>query len=119
MTVVELGSDHPDAPSLDFRPYDPEHGTEGHLGDHCGACARLAPVVVELGETGGDHWQTMQIQWQEACDTIFRQFDDAVADHFPDHLPQNCTTCPEKPILPVKPIQPTERAIAQNAKDDS
>jgi len=116
--VVEASG--PDDVSLDFRPYDSPHGTEGHVGAYCGQCGALASVVIQLGPTGGDHWQSVQIAWQEQCDTIFRDFDNAVADHFPEHLPQNCDGCPDASQwkLPEKPIQPIERSIAQNARND-
>jgi len=96
---------------------DPEHGVQGHVGHRCGPCAYLATEhIVEISPTGPDHWQNLQLSWQEDCDVIFRQFDDAVAAHFPQHLPANCPDCPETPPLPPKPIPPVERATAQNAR---
>ncbi len=92
---------------------EPEHGHEDHTGYRCSACASESQVQVLIHPNTGDYWQSKQISWQEACDVIFRAFDDATAEHFPVHLPVNCKDCPEKPILPIKPVMPSERAVAQ------
>jgi len=86
------------------------HGTPGHTGFRCKQCALSSAVVVESYPMHTpDLWQKKQLAWQEACDVIFREFDDAVASHFPDHLPAGCTNCPVPPELPVKPLPPYER----------
>jgi len=54
-------------------------------------------------------WQRQQIRWQEECDVIFRQFDNDVAAHFPQHLGPNCSNCPTPPPMPEKPKPPFER----------
>jgi len=92
------------------------HGVEGHLGWRCKECAMLAAVVVFAEPLGPDHWQNKQIAWQEECDVVMVAFDASVAAHFPVHLPQNCNTCPVKPILPPKPVAPVERVTAQKAR---
>ncbi len=96
---------------------DPDHGMDGHIGHRCKQCAYLSGKTVAIAPAGPDHWQSLQIAWQEQCDVIFRQFDDAVAAHFPKHLPANCPDCPETPPLPIKPVAPVERSTAQNARD--
>ncbi len=120
--ILAAGNDIEDRPNLgespDFRVPDPEHGGPDHLGVYCGYCALLSGVQVQAAPTGGDHWQNLQLRWQEECDIVFRAFDDAVADHFPDHEPVNCDTCPSPPNLPEKPVRPIERAIAQSARDE-
>ncbi len=120
--IHAASNDNEDRPNLgdtpDFREPDPDHGEPGHKGVYCGKCAQLSSVQVQAAPTGGDHWQNLQIKWQEDCDVVFRTFDDAVADHFPDHAPVNCDTCPVPPELPGKPIRPEERAIAQTARTD-
>jgi len=86
------------------------HGTEGHTGFRCGQCARAANTVVEAYPIHApDLWQKKQIDWQEECDEVFRAFDDAVAAHFPNHLPMGCVNCPVAPDLPIKPEPPYER----------
>lgn len=87
-----------------------QHGVEGHTGWKCGQCAHESetPSVI-YPRDADDIWQDKQLFWQEQCDVIFRDFDTAVAEHFPDHLPQNCTTCPVKPTMPPKPVRPYER----------
>ncbi len=118
--VLAAANDKEDRPDLgeprDIREPDTDHGQPGHKGVCCGQCARLSVSQVQAAPTGGDHWQNKQIEWQESCDKIFRIFDDAVADHFPDHLPVNCEACPTPPDLPVKPLPPVERSIAQAAR---
>lgn len=98
---------------------EPAHGDPGHGGYRCGECAQRSTNQVRIHPNSGDYWQTKQIEWQEACDVIFRQFDDAVAAHFPSHLPQNCPDCPAKPILPEKPIVPSDRALKQISREAS
>lgn len=102
---------------------DPEHGEEGHTGFRCVQCAMESgyydvndvwvPTTVLIESSSGDAWQTKQIVWQEACDVVFRKFDDDTADHFPVHEPRGCTTCPEKPDLPPKPVKPIDRVDSQ------
>lgn len=100
------------------------HGSEDHTGFRCPQCAAESGYIdADSGQwqhgaaliesSSGDHWQSKQIQWQEHCDRVFRAFDDAVAEHFPEHQPVNCKTCPEKPILPDKPHRPIDRADRQ------
>jgi len=87
-----------------------DHGTDGHTGYLCGICALESDnVCVIYPAHAPDLWQQKQIDWQEDCDGIMSAFDDAVATHFPIHAPQNCQTCPVKPLLPKKPLPPTER----------
>ncbi len=122
MTVeaaITDANDIPDDPRENYRQDNPDHGFDGHLPYVCGECAKLAPNRSLISPTTGDHWQTLQINWQEQCDIAFRAFDDEVAAHFPEHLPVGCQDCPDKPILPDKPIQPYERSIRQNARDAS
>jgi len=98
-------------------PFD--HGVPGHLGYRCVQCARVAETRVEITQDSTGYWQGKQISWQEDCDEIMTQFDEDVAIHFPIHIPavatgsnvgeSRCTTCPVKPILPVKPNPPIER----------
>jgi len=88
---------------------DVPHNVNGHTGFRCIECARESPVMVSIVDDGGDYWQNVQIQWQEECDKVMSAFDEAVAIHFPVHQPQNCQTCPVKPILPEKPNPPVER----------
>lgn len=94
-------------------PVDHEHGHPDHEGLRCAECALMSPNACIIHPSSGDYWQDLQIKWQEQCDVIFRRFDDAVAAHFPDHQPQGCMSCPPKPILPVKPTMPFERALEQ------
>jgi len=121
MTAVKAAAnDAEDRPNLgdtpDFRDPDTPHDTGDHIGVYCGECGMQSATVVLAGPTSADHWQDKQLSWQEDCDTVFRAFDDAVAAHFPDHLPVNCQDCPAPPALPEKPIRPVERTIAQNAR---
>lgn len=90
---------------------DVEHGMEGHKGFRCLECARISPNMIGIVSDGGDYWQNKQIAWQEECDVVFRAFDDAVAAHFPNHLPQNCQSCPVPPALPERPNPPAERRL--------
>lgn len=86
------------------------HGTPGHTGFRCKQCAQNSDVVVEAYPLHApDLWTKKQIEWQEACDEVFREFDDAVAAHFPNHLPAGCVNCPVPPALPIKPEPPYER----------
>lgn len=89
------------------------HDLDGHTGYRCRQCAEESPGTVLIESSSGDYWQTKQINWQEACDVVFRAFDDAVAAHFPDHEPVNCMTCPAKPVLPPKPQVPIDRVSKQ------
>lgn len=92
------------------------HGENGHSGFRCGQCASRGSLITDHGI---DHWQNKQLEWQEACDVIMAAFDVAVAEHFPYHIPAvasgpnmgtpRCDDCPEKPVLPEKPVQPFER----------
>lgn len=100
----------------DYDRRGPEHGVDGHIGWRCGICALMNPNAVVISPNSGDFWQNKQIHWQEACDIVFRAYDDAVADHFPVHMPQNCGFCPTKPHLPPKPVPPVERSLKQGAK---
>lgn len=91
-----------------------EHGTLGHNGFRCGQCAGLSSdSKITANDHGVDYFQNKQIGWQEECDVIMSQFQTDVADHFPDHLPQNCQTCPVKPDLPPKPMPPIERSLGK------
>jgi len=73
----------------------------------------------KIQPTTVDYWQDKQLAWQEDCDVVMVQFDRDVADHFPVHQPmdmktgQVCPTCPQRPILPLKPHPPVERALTQ------
>ncbi len=93
------------------------HGVEGHTGYRCGSCALTKPGAVQVQSDSSDHWQTKQIEWQEECDKIFREFDVAVAAHWPVHLPVNCQDCPVTAPLPPKPTPPQERTWVGGAKD--
>jgi len=93
------------------------HGEFAHMGYRCVQCARDAEFEVEITQDTADYWQGQQIAWQEMCDMVMSGFDEAVAEHFPEHIPLNlktgeprCTTCPVKPILPIKPNPPIERS---------
>lgn len=90
------------------------HGEDGHTGFRCYECAQVSGVRVMIHPTSGDWWQTKQIEWQEQCDLIHTAFQEAVAAHFPDHQPFNCDSCPEKPVMPPKPIMPVERALQRD-----
>lgn len=109
------GRDRPTPHQLETKlQHDEPHGQPGHRGVKCYECAQMSGKRTQIAPNSGDYWQTKQIEWQEACDKIFRAFDDSVAAHFPEHVPgaQNCG-CPEKPKLPPKPVQPRERALGQ------
>lgn len=95
------------------------HGVAGHSGWRCGDCAREAVNVTKVAVHGVDYWQNQQIAWQEECDKLQVEFDVRVADHFPEHLPQNCELCPSAPIMPAKPFPPVERALTQLKKNEA
>ncbi len=101
----------------DLMMNEPPHGEPGHGGYKCSECAQEGKNQVRIHPNTGDYWQTKQIEWQEQCDVIFRQFDDDVAAHFPQHLPRGCENCPEPPELPPKPIVPVERAMQQESRE--
>lgn len=91
-----------------------DHGAPGHIGFRCGQCAQdSTDHSVAITDHHIDYWQTKQIDWQEACDVVMRAFDQAVEDHFPEHQPQGCQTCPVMGDLPEKPSPPYERALGQ------
>lgn len=109
--MVEIRYDDRPASKSDWTLEDDvAHGLPGHKGVRCGTCAQHSTTIVRLQPTLADYWQTKQIEWQEACDVVFRAFDDSVAAHFPEHVPgaKNCG-CPTKPKLPQKPQMPYER----------
>lgn len=56
-----------------------------------------------------NYWQDKVIKWQEECDRMFRQFDDSVAAHFPQHMGPGCKGCPVAPPMPPRPERPFER----------
>lgn len=112
-----MDSEKPDSQILDFeRHQSPGHGAEGHTGYRCGSCAAESGVAILAAPDTGNYWQNLQIAWQEQCDILFNQFDDAVATHFPLHTGPGCKTCPTKPEMPPKPIKPNERALKQNVQ---
>lgn len=88
---------------------DVPHNINGHTGWRCLECARDSGTMNAIESDGGDYWQNKQLGWQEACDVLMAGFQVAVADHFPNHRPFGCVTCPEAPELPVKPNPPVER----------
>lgn len=106
---------------------DSPHGDEDHIGLRCPTCAaesgyyddddNWVSTSVMIESSSGDHWQTKQLQWQEACDVIFRQVDEATLAHFPEHEPQNCKTCPVAPDLPPKPLRPIDRVDKQSSRE--
>lgn len=112
MTVVNSAK----KTAFQMEPEDVTHGVEGHIGYKCGQCAREAPVVIQLADSGGEYWQNLQLLWQEECDVLQNSFDADVAAHFPNHKPIGCTECPTPFAMPVKPNPPSERAVRQNAK---
>lgn len=86
-----------------------EHGEEGHTGWKCIECAFEGQNVVSaFPPHDDDHWQDVQLKWQEECDKLHS----AKINHLPDHVPNNphsdchpsvgyCiiyTDDPEKPI---------------------
>lgn len=105
---------------------DPPHGDENHVGHRCSQCAAESgyydenDIYIQTGvmieSSSGDHWQTKQLQWQEACDMIFRAVDEATLAHFPEHEPQNCKTCPVPPVMPPKPLRPIDRVDKQSSR---
>lgn len=94
---------------------DPQHGAPGHIGFRCPICAAESPNAVLIETTSGDAWQTKQIKWQEACDVVYRQFDDDNAAHWKEHKARDCLTCPviEDYPMPVKPQMPLDRVNKQ------
>jgi len=89
------------------------HGVFGHIGYRCRQCAYLSLETNSIAGDSGEYWQNKQIDWQEDCDTIMAEFDQAVMDHFPVHLPVNCQTCPIRGELPAKPMPPIERSMGK------
>ncbi len=111
---------HPDERPTSYElsvPDDTIHGELGHIGYRCYICAQLSSVMIQAASSGGEYWQNKQLLWQEECDKLQNQFDADVAAHFPDHYPIGCKTCPTTFEMPPKPLPPSERAIAQNARD--
>lgn len=110
--------DRPAAPKFDQWQADELHGVPGHHGYLCRQCAFLSEITVQAAPTGADHWQNLQIAWQEDCDIVFRQHDVDTWQHMSSgtHQPVNCLLCPVPPVMPVKPEPPYERAIGQSAR---
>lgn len=90
------------------------HGEEGHTGWKCIKCAMEADTVVSaFPPHDDDHWQDVQLHWQEDCDKLHS----AKITHLPDHVPNDrasdCFTGTAKCILyepdPPKPEKQFER----------
>lgn len=103
--------EYPPAADIDWAKHfgSSEHGTDDHYGFRCPECAALSKVPIQLIDRHVDYWQNVQISWQEDCDKIMAKFDEAVADHFREHTGPQCQTCPEKSVLPPKPLPVFER----------
>lgn len=62
------------------------HGEEGHTGWKCIECAMEAKLVVSaFPPHDDDHWQDVQLIWQEECDKLHS----AKINHLPDHTPND------------------------------
>lgn len=90
------------------------HGEPGHTGWKCAECGMEAGTVVSaFPPHDDDHWQDVQLKWQEECDVLHS----AKINHLPSHQPNNtssiCSVLREECVLyrpdPTKPIKQFER----------
>jgi len=100
-----------------------EHGEEGHTGWRCIKCAMESEVMVSAFPAhSDDHWQDVQLGWQEECDKLHS----AKIDHLPVHQPNNmsseCSVVREECVLyqpdPPKPVKQFERLGSRIWKGD-
>lgn len=112
--MTDHTAEYPEPGVIDFqKKRDVPHDTEGHIGYRCSQCAQQSRGGVRVTEHGIDYWQNKQIAWQEECDTIMHNHNNAITEHLPEHKPVDCTECPQQPDLPKKPEPATERALTQ------
>lgn len=90
-------SERPSAAEVDFqnRPRCDDHDRP-----KCGECGRRSDGYLAVHDSSVDHWQTVQLDWNEECDVLLRE-------HLPNHQPGG--SCPTCPVYPPKPVKPYER----------
>lgn len=101
------------------------HGIEGHTGWRCRQCAMESQTVSLIASDTGEYWQNMQLAWQEECDRLQNEYDDANAKHLlEDHVPKilrgkdETCNCPVPAQMPIKPNPPAERAWKHRARNN-